>query len=37
MFRFKLDGQFVERNHGVVSYALNVEDLISNNFRKLNK
>jgi hypothetical protein len=29
MFGFKSNSQFVERYHSVVSYALNIEDLIS--------
>jgi hypothetical protein len=37
MFEFKPANQFVERYHSVVSYTLNVEDLISNNFCKFNK
>jgi hypothetical protein len=34
MFRCKPASLFVERYHGVVSCALNMEDLISNNFCK---
>jgi hypothetical protein len=30
MFRFKPASQFVERCHSLMSYALNMEDLISN-------
>jgi hypothetical protein len=37
MFRFKLTNQFVERYHGVVSCALKIGDLISNNFYKVIK
>jgi hypothetical protein len=34
MFTFKPANQFVERYQSVMSYALNMEDLISNNFSK---
>jgi hypothetical protein len=34
IFRFRPVSQFVERYHSIVSCALNVEDLISNNFCK---
>jgi hypothetical protein len=37
MFSFKTSSQFVERYHSAGSSALNMEDLISNNFCKLNK
>jgi hypothetical protein len=37
MFKLKLTSQYVERYHNVMSYALNTEDLISNNFSELNK
>jgi hypothetical protein len=37
MFRFILASQFVDRYHSVVSCALNMEGLISNNFCKLSK
>jgi hypothetical protein len=33
-FRFKPASQFVERYHSVESYAINMEDLISNKFYK---
>jgi hypothetical protein len=36
-FRFKIASQFVERYYSVVSCAFNMEDLISNNFRKFSK
>jgi hypothetical protein len=32
MLRFKSAIQFVERYHSVVSYAMNMNDLFSNNF-----
>jgi hypothetical protein len=34
MFRYQSASQFVERHHSVMSCSLNMEDLISNNFRK---
>jgi hypothetical protein len=37
MFTIKPASQFVEQFHNVVSCALNMEDLISKYFRKLNK
>jgi hypothetical protein len=37
MFSFKNSGQFVKRYHSVVSCALNMDDLISNNSGKLSK
>jgi hypothetical protein len=37
MFRFKPVSQFVEQHHSAVSSALNIKNLIYNNFYKLNK
>jgi hypothetical protein len=37
MFRFKPARQLLEEYHGIVSHALNMEDLISNNLYKFRK
>jgi hypothetical protein len=37
MLRFKPVNQFIEQYHSIMSRALNMEDLISNNFNKLSK